>query len=293
MHWCFMIKRQNWKRCKMAKTYREVLSWASSFLEKQGKEGYGIEYLFLARKEWSKTQWLLQMNQPISKEEEALILSDLKKLTANQPPQYILGFEEFYGQRFKVTSDTLIPRPETEELVALCLQENPDNKNLKVTDIGTGTGAIAITLKTHRSAWQLSAIDISAAALTVACQNAKELEQKIHFYQGDTLEPIKEKQDIIISNPPYISYDEWPLMDESVREFEPKIALFAADNGLEIYQRIAKQAPDKLTANGQLYLEIGFQQGKILQKLFQQTFPDKNVRIIKDLAGQDRMIYVS
>jgi release factor glutamine methyltransferase len=108
----------------MVKTYVEVLSGASSFLEAAGKEGYAIEYLFLARKNWDKTQWLLHMREEISAEEELLIEKDMADLMKNIPPQYLLGYEYFFEHRFKVTKDTLIPRPETEELVALCLSMN-------------------------------------------------------------------------------------------------------------------------------------------------------------------------
>lgn len=278
----------------MVKTYREVLTRASSFLEAQKKEGYAILYLFLARKSWSKTDWLLQMNQPISKEDEAVIEADLNELLTNRPPQYILGFEEFYGRCFEVTEATLIPRPETEELVACCLKENSANQPLSVIDIGTGTGAIAVSLKLERPLWQVSASDISGEALAVAKRNARKLGADIGFYQGDTLKPvIGQKFDLILSNPPYISPDEWELMDESVREYEPKQALFAENNGLAIYQKLAEEAVSVLKPTGKIYLEIGFQQGIAVQKIFQSVFPKKQVRILQDLAGKDRIIAIS
>ena len=126
-------------------TYLEVLSRASSFLEDHGKEGHSIQFLFLERKGWQKLDWLLQMNEPISSEDQQMIEQDLEHLMNNYPPQYLLGYADFYGHRLKVTEDTLIPRPETEELVERCLQETSE-QNLKVIDIGTGTGAIAISL---------------------------------------------------------------------------------------------------------------------------------------------------
>ncbi len=274
----------------MAKTYQEVLSWASSFLEEHGKEGHAIQYVFLGRKNWSKTDWLLQMRQPITSADEQQIEADLKLLMQNHPPQYLLGYEEFYGRRFTVTPDTLIPRPETEELVELCLKTAAEQAT--VVDVGTGTGAIAITLKLERPQWQVLAVDIEAGALAIAKSNSQLLGAAIDFYLGDTLEPIEEPIDILISNPPYISEDEWSLMDESVREFEPKTALFAENNGLAIYQKLAAQAQKKLAADGQIFLEIGFQQGAAVQEIFQAAFPDKQVTIKQDLAGQDRMILV-
>ncbi|MDU6524085.1 MAG: peptide chain release factor N(5)-glutamine methyltransferase [Enterococcus sp.] len=275
----------------MGKTYVEVLSGASSFLVAAGKEGYAIEYLFLARKQWSKTDWLLHMREEISTAEEQLIEEDLASLMKNIPPQYLLGYEYFFEHRFKVTQDTLIPRPETEELVALCLSDN-DTSAKKVVDIGTGTGAIAISLKLARPAWTVTAVDISEAALKVATENAETLQAPITFLQSDVLSAITEKQDIIISNPPYISRAEWDLMDESVRTYEPKQALFAENDGLAIYQKIAVESQGLLQPDGMIFLEIGFQQGLAVQEIFQRTYPDKTVTIHQDLSGNDRMIMV-
>ncbi|MEG0372767.1 MAG: peptide chain release factor N(5)-glutamine methyltransferase [Enterococcus sp.] len=275
----------------MGKTYVEVLSRASSFLEAAGKEGYAIEYLFLARKQWNKTDWLLHMREEISTAEEQLIKEDMASLMENIPPQYLLGYEYFFEHRFKVTQDTLIPRPETEELVALCLSHN-DTSAKKVVDIGTGTGAIAISLKLARSAWTITAVDISESALKVAAENAETLQAPITFRESDVLSAITEKQDIIISNPPYISRAEWDLMDESVRTYEPKQALFAENDGLAIYQKIAEESQGVLQPDGMIFLEIGFQQGLAVQKIFQRIYPDKTVTIHQDLSGNDRMIMV-
>jgi release factor glutamine methyltransferase len=215
-------------------------------------------------------------------------MADLMK---NIPPQYLLGYEYFFEHRFKVTKDTLIPRPETEELVALCLSMN-DQQGKKVVDIGTGTGAIAVSLKLNRPKWQVTAVDISKEALTVAEENAESLQTEIVFKQSDVLSAITEKQDIIISNPPYISEEEWDLMDESVRTYEPKTALFAENKGLAIYQKIALEGRSLLTPEGMIFLEIGFQQGHAVQDIFQQAFPDKSVTIHQDMSKNDRMIVV-
>lgn len=274
------------------KTYREALLGASSFLEAQGKEGYSIQFLFLERKKWKKLDWLLHMNEEISAADQCLIQADLKLLMENHPPQYLLGYADFYGHRLKVTEATLIPRPETEELVDWCLSEVA-NSEPAVIDIGTGTGAIAISLKAERPEWQVSAVDLSASALAVAKENAEKEQTEIDFFLGDTLEPVLDQRfDVIVSNPPYISHTEWHLMDESVRTFEPKMALFAEDDGLAIYRKIAKEAPAVLTKEGKIFLEIGFRQGKAVQKIFQEAFPYKTVIVKKDLSGNERMIQV-
>lgn len=273
-------------------TYLEVLSRASSFLEDHGKEGHSIQFLFLERKGWQKLDWLLQMNEPISSEDQQMIEQDLEHLMNNYPPHYLLGYADFYGHRLKVTEDTLIPRPETEELVERCLQETSE-QNLKVIDIGTGTGAIAISLKAARKNWDVSAVDLSPAALSVAKENAQQAGLAIHFYHGDTLAPVSDQTfDVIISNPPYIRFDEWELMDESVRTFEPKMALFAEDEGLAIYKKIAKEAKQCLKPEGKLFLEIGFSQGEIVKQIFQTAFPNKQVSIHKDLFGNERIVSV-
>ncbi|MGM0217565.1 peptide chain release factor N(5)-glutamine methyltransferase [Enterococcus sp. AZ126] len=277
----------------MGNRYFEVLERASSFLDKQGKEGYSILFVFLERKGWSKTDWLLHLKEEISSEDEQQINDDLRRLVQNYPPHYLLGYSDFYGHRFQVNEHTLIPRPETEELVDLCLKEN-STESLTVVDVGTGTGAIAISLKLDRPNWQVTAIDISEEALQVAEKNADHLKADVRFIYGDVLKPMKgQKIDILISNPPYISNTEWNLMDESVRTFEPKTALFAENEGLAIYQRLAEEAKELLNPNGKIYLEIGFQQGEAVKKLFQQTFPQKQVQVAKDLAGNDRMVIVS
>jgi release factor glutamine methyltransferase len=276
----------------MANRYYEVLERASSFLESKGVEGNSILFVFLERKGWSKTDWLLHLREEMPKSEEQQLNADVKRLAEHYPPQYLLGYSDFYEQRFLVSEATLIPRPETEELVAQCLQENT-NLPLKVVDVGTGTGAIAISLKLARPAWQLTAIDLSEAALAIAKKNAAALQADITFEHGDGLGPISEKIDLLIANPPYISAAEWSLMDQSVRTFEPKMALFAENDGLAIYQQLARQAQSLLKLTGKIYLEIGFQQGAAVQAIFQQAFPDKVVRILKDLSGNDRMVIVA
>ena len=275
-------------------SYREVLARASSFLEQNQLEGHMIEYVFLQRKHWNKTDYLLHMHEPITTEDQKQIDEDMAKLLAHYPPQYLIGSEVFLDYRFKVTPDTLIPRPETEELVEKCLKltQKQANQALKVVDVGTGTGAIAISLKDKRPTWQVCAVDLSSAALEVAKENAQQIGVALEFVLSDCLDEVAGPIDILISNPPYISQAEYELMDVSVREFEPKMALFAENNGLAIYEKLAQQAPSKLSKDGKIFLEIGFMQGPAVKELFQAAFPKKQVSIHKDLFGNDRMIVV-
>ncbi|OJG17701.1 protein-(glutamine-N5) methyltransferase, release factor-specific [Enterococcus canis] len=230
------------------------------------------------------------MKAAISPEEIAQVEQDTEALLKDVPPQYLLGFEEFYGRQFQVTPATLIPRPETEELVELVLAQVSDEQ-LRVVDIGTGTGVIAISLKLARPNWQVTAVDLSTEALAVAEENARQLAADVRFLASDVLGAVNEV-DVIVSNPPYIAADEWREMDASVRKFEPKMALFAEDNGLAIYRQIAQEAQQKLSVNGQIFLEIGYQQGAAVKALFEAAFPDKKVQLHQDLSGHDRMIQV-
>lgn len=274
-------------------TYFEVLKWASSFLEKNNIETYVAEYLLLEKKQWTKTELLLHFKEEMPKEEQHQFKKDLEKISHHIPVQYIIGSCEFYGRRFLVNEQTLIPRPETEELVDLILKENSDSEK-KVVDIGTGTGIIAISLKADKPNWQVTGLDISKEALEVAKANSKELNVSVSFLESDVLSGLDslEKIDILVSNPPYISYDEWEEMDVSVREFEPKQALFAEDEGLAIYKKIANEAREHLSETGKIYLEIGYLQGNAVSTIFQKSFPNKEISVVKDMNGQDRIIKV-
>lgn len=273
-------------------TYFEVLKWASSFLEEHNKETAIAEYLLLEYNNWNKTNLLLNFNKEVPEEIVNRLKTDLVKVSENYPPQYLIGSCEFYGERFVVSEDTLIPRPETEELVELCLTENDLTKK-SVVDIGTGTGIIAVSLKKNRPNWDVSAVDLSSSALEIAKENALQLDTSIDFYLGDALEPVMDETfDIIISNPPYIGEEEWPEMDESVRIHEPKMALFADNKGLAIYEKIAKEATKVLNERGKIYLEIGYTQGMSVVRIFEEYFPQKVVEVVKDMSGHDRMIKV-
>lgn len=275
------------------KTYFEVLKWASSFLENNHQEDYIAEYLLLEKNGWTKTDLLMNFKKQMPLAEYNAYKTDLEKVTLHIPVQYLIGSTEFYGRRFKVNEYTLIPRPETEELVELILKDN-HQENLEVVDIGTGTGIIALSLSLENPTWKVTGLDISKEALKIATKNNQALEGQVHFLESDVLSkfPKNKKIDILVSNPPYISYDEWEEMDESVREYEPKQALFAENNGLAIYEKIAKESTTVLSETGRIYLEIGYLQGESVSQIFKEAYPTKSVRVIKDLNGQDRIIEV-
>lgn len=278
------------------KTYQKVLQKAVKLLETSGLNTHIAERLLIDRLDWTKTELINHLSDEIPEDVYLQYLNDLDAFIKGKPLQYIVGKEWFYGLPLTVTPDTLIPRPETEELVHAALSHLNSVKgaeSLRVLDIGTGSGAIAIVMKKERPQDDVTATDISPNALRVAEKNAQAYELDIRFLEGDLLEPVSlETFDCIISNPPYISYSETDVMDESVLNYEPHTALFADNEGMSLYERLAYSLPFHLKTDGCLFMEIGYQQGEKLQELYKQAFPDKEVTIQKDINGLDRMLIV-
>lgn len=256
-----------------------------------GEEQEALSFVYRGLKHWDLTQFVLHLRQEVSEEDEKLLSNIFHQLKAHKPAQYILGFEDFHGLRFQVDERVLIPRPETEELVELILAENPKTE-LKVLDIGTGSGAIAVSLKESCPLWQVTASDLSVDALELARENAKLNRVDISFIQSDVFENISGSFDIIVSNPPYISENDKNEVGLNVLTSEPKMALFADEDGLAIYRQIIERAAKHLSPQGKLYFEIGYKQGSDLKKLLSLHFPDKSVRVLKDQFGQDRMVVI-
>lgn len=220
------------------------------------------------------------------------VLSELKK---EKPIQYILGETEFYGLRFLVNESTLIPRPETEELVEWIIESTKyevQSTNLKVLDIGTGSGCIAISLAKNLLNAQVSAIDVSEKALAIANKNAEINDVEVAFILKNILETedLEHQFDIIVSNPPYVRNLEKAEIKPNVLEFEPHLALFVDDNdALLFYRKIAQLAVKNLSENGKLFFEINQYLGKETVDLL-ENLGFKNVELKKDIYGNDRMI---
>ena len=222
----------------------------------------------------------------------------LQKLRAGLPYQQILGKAEFFGETFFVNANVLIPRPETEELVEIAIKKiqeirakNQDlNLDLKILDIGTGSGIIPVTLKKHFPEAKVFALDISEKAIEVAKRNAENLKADIEFLQHDYLnENLVGLFDVIISNPPYIGKNEISEIENSVKNFEPNIALFSpTDDALEFYIKIAKDCENHLKKGGLLFLEINQKLGDETLELFQNL---SHAELLQDLSGNDRFIF--
>ncbi|MFT5231085.1 MAG: release factor glutamine methyltransferase [Planctomycetota bacterium] len=227
---------------------------------------------------------------------EPLFVEALQKLQRSEPIQYILGKTEFFGHPFKVNKHTLIPRPETEELVAWILADQKNNSSeIHILDIGTGSGCIAISLAKELENAKVSALDISKGALEVARENAKKNIVEVDFVQRDILtsEAVAASYDIIVSNPPYVRNLEKKMMQKNVLVHEPETALFVSDNDpLVFYRRIAQLARKNLKEGGFLYFEINEYLGAEMTELI-TYLGFKNCSIKKDIYGKDRMMRAS
>ena len=217
-------------------------------------------------------------------------------LIQQQPPQYILGHAPFYGREFIVDERVLIPRPETEQLVAWILADasGTTGESVSVLDIGTGSGAIIETLMLENPRVRGFAADISSDALTVAALNAQQLSIKqLRFVESDVFSGLADLRfDLIVSNPPYIASSDEDEMDASVLTYEPHDALFADNQGLAIYQKIAEGLAAHLTPQGRAYFEIGYKQGQQVVDIMQKALPKATVTLKQDFAGLDRMVRV-
>ena len=257
----------------------------------QGEEAESLSFVYRSLKNLSFTDFVFALQQEVTEEEKEFVEEIYTKLANHIPAQYIIGHAEFFGMQLKVDERVLIPRPETEELVELILAENLKD-NLKVLDIGTGSGAIALALAKNRPDWSVTAADISQDALELATENAKRQDIDLTFIRTDCFSEISSKYDIIVSNPPYISRADEEEVGLNVLHSEPHLALFADEDGLAIYRRIAEDSKDYLNDGGKIYLEIGYKQGQSVPDFFRKNFPEKRVRTLKDRFGQDRMVVI-
>ena len=221
----------------------------------------------------------------------------ITRLLENEPMNYVLGYSYFYGYRFIVNEDVLIPRPETEELVALILSKYDEyfkGEDITVCDVGTGSGAIAIALKKEEAHMDVYASDISQNALEVAKRNAENNDVQITFLQGSMLDPYIEKgirADILVSNPPYIKTIE--TIESSVYDYEPHVALFGGSDGLKFYRLILEKAESILSERSLIFFEMGYDLKDALSELVLSYHPDAGIEVFRDINGKDRMMMIS
>lgn len=275
----------------------EALKWASSLLREHQRDENAGELLLMWILNMSRSQFYAEQRMELSCENWERFEAAIKEHVAGRPIQHIMGFEEFYGRKFLVSEDVLIPRPETEELIVAILDRVKPHfgstDNLKVLDIGTGSGAIAVTLKLELPKLTVAASDLSAKALVVAKKNATNQGAEIDFKQGDLLQPFietGEKYDIIVSNPPYIPTVEEKDLSEVVRDHEPNSALFGGIDGLDFYRRFANDLPQVLKEKALIGFEIGAGQGEEVATLMRTAFPNGRTEVIYDINSKDRIV---
>lgn len=258
-----------------------------------GEAGAMIGLIFHHLRGWSRTDIITKSDQPVSDSTRTAIADILRKLITGEPIQYVLGEAYFYGMNLKVDSNVLIPRPETEELVDMIVKRFGETNDLRVLDIGTGSGAIAIALSRNLPFSKVTATDISAGAIEVAKANADMLKAKIDFKEIDMfkMEIHEPEFNIIVSNPPYIDESERASMERNVLDYEPASALFVPDsNPLIYYSRIIEIAQTGLKPGGMLYFEINPRHADDLAAMMRkENFTD--VEIITDSYGHRRFIY--
>lgn len=276
----------------------EALNWASSFLKESNRDENAGELLLQHFMKMTRANFLANLREDLNPE----VLDEFQKAVqahaAGQPVQYIIGSEEFYGRPFQVNEDVLIPRPETEELVYNALQKI--NKlfgsvnGLEMADIGTGSGAIAVTMKLEKPELNVTATDIYGPTLELAEKNAEQNGAEIDFFQGDLLQPLiskGKKFDIILSNPPYIPEKDIEWMSDIVTEHEPHRALFAGKDGLDLYRRFMEELPAVIKDRAIIGFEVGAGQSEAVSLLLKQAFPQANVETVYDISGKDRMVF--
>ncbi|GGJ92015.1 release factor glutamine methyltransferase [Lentibacillus kapialis] len=271
----------------------DVLRRASLFLEKHNREPKVAELLLQHFLGVSRSEFFMKMRDPVP---EAVMIPFQQAIERHAetgvPVEHITGYAPFYGRDFHVNAYTLIPRAETEELIQHIMRTVP-NKRVVIADIGTGTGIIAVTLALACPEASVYASDISEEALAVARQNASYFGASVGFLQGDYLKPMIERgiqADIVVSNPPYIAPEEGMALADTVKNFDPDLALFADEQGLGAYNRIIDKLPHVLKQNGTVFFEIGHDQGAAVKSMLQRTFPESDVSIIQDMNGKDRIV---
>jgi release factor glutamine methyltransferase len=250
-----------------------------------------LEWLLEAATQTTRIQRITGTMAPLPHDWQVIFSAFLKRRLLGEPVQYILGTGAFYGREFQVTSDVLIPRPETEQLVEWAILKLGRTSSPNILDIGTGSGCIAVTLALEISRSRVTAIDVSSAALEVAKMNAATLEVEVNFERVDVFSdgtPVGPFE-LVISNPPYVPLVEKLHIQREVIGFEPHIALFAGEDPLIFYKRIAAISKARLTSSGMVAVEIHAEYGRQVRSIF-EAYGYSNVTVMKDLAGKDRFV---
>lgn len=271
----------------------EALANASAFLQQEGQNPGLVQSAWLDFKDWTLNDLVNHLQEPCQTFAWPDFCRVLEGLSQGQPLQYLLGRANFRGTWYQVSLATLIPREETGGLIDLAIKFFGDSAPTQILDIGTGTGILAIELAKVFPQAQVVASDISEEALKIARVNAETMAIHVDFFLSDVCKTVpKKKYQLIVSNPPYIALDELDLMDPSVINYEPHLALFADQEGLAIYQKLAQELPAFIDKQGLILLEIGFRQGQKVAAIFKEAFPQAEITIHKDFYDKDRFVQI-
>ena len=278
-------------------TIRELIRQSEAMLDEKDKDCNVAKVLFYHLANTEPHQLYLMMDEEVDQELLKEFQAGMKRYMDGEPIQYVKGKETFFSREFIVNENVLIPRYETEELVENILYKIDDYfdayEKIDLCDIGTGSGAIAISLALEEKRLNVVATDISHEALEVAKLNAEALNANVQFFQGDMLAPLIErdmKVDIFVSNPPYIPSQQ--DIESVVKDNEPHVALFGGQDGLYFYRKIFSQVKTILNKRALLAFEMGFDQRELMQEAVESYFPDTPYEIIKDINGKDRMLFI-
>ena len=282
-------------------TVGRLLTWTADFLKQQGSSSPRLdaEILLAHASKCERIELYTAFSDEASEEVRTAFREMVRRRAEGTPVAYLVGYKEFYSEKFEVNPDVLIPRPETEHLViealdrAKVMQEQAPDKHLHIADVGTGSGIVALTLAREIATAQVDAIDVSEAALEIAKRNAVNLgidEKRVRFLRSDLLEACEpeSKYDLIVSNPPYVSEAEYNELETTVREFEPKQALVAGPKGSEVIHRLIAQSQHRLAPQGWLIFEFS---PMLEDEIKHIDAPEWNMPLIsKDLAGHARIV---
>jgi release factor glutamine methyltransferase len=269
----------------------DLVRWTTGYFKRHGIESARLdaEVLLAHALECTRLDLYLNFDAPVAQAHLEIYRELIKKRAQRVPVAYLTGIKEFMGLSFKVDHRALIPRPETEVLVEEVIKRLKDREPGAILDVGTGCGAIAISLARYLAGWRFLGTDISSEAIELARENAEQLNVVVEFKLGDLFEPVAGMRfDCVVSNPPYIPHGEFPNLQPEIG-YEPKVALDGGEDGLDVIRRLVFEAPEYLRPDGMMAFEIGFGQVEQVGELIRSAgYTD--MEIIKDHSGIDRVV---
>jgi release factor glutamine methyltransferase len=281
-------------------TIQKLLNWVSQYLTDKAIDSprLSAELLLSHVLGLKRIELYTQYNKPVAGQELEKLRELVKRAGGHEPIAYLVGKTEFYSMEIIVTPDCMIPRPETELLVQRAIEFLRTRSGTQfVCDLCTGSGCIAVAIAKNYPNARIIATDICDAALAVAAKNIEkhQLQDKIKLLSGDLFDPIIPqldvgKFDLIVCNPPYVSSSEYEKLDTNVKDYEPRLALFAGDDGMDIYRRIMEKVDQFLKSDAALIIEIGYGQGQAVKEMLEQTGSFSEIKIEKDFHNNDRIV---